>query len=293
MVRKGSPVRVRQRASGTALQRGSLIRSGSDDHFLALPSEKGSSMAADGRCAAVGCARERVPISATVPTRYTRGAKFLLRPRGEGVGEAFDADHRGLRWRAGDAVQAWFMTCGLSPYSRRAREQCRRGRAGSRYRRAQSVAVLDVGHFRRCEPALLGLAHCRPATRVASCSCGTPSAYAVPAGIRIHSGERMTLLLLVRSASAGTIASNAKRECCVSTRSLRESPLTRSPMKRAGLPGGGQSVQPKRSPGPVLASCENVTDRDLPLDRHGGARGRARYPGSVRQRGQPEGETFN
>ena len=29
----------------------------------------------------------------------------------------------------------------------------------------------------------------------------------------------------------------------------------------AGRTGGGQSAQPKRSPGPVLASCKNVTDR--------------------------------
>jgi hypothetical protein len=43
--------------------------------------------------------------------------------------------------------------------------------------------------------------------------------------------------------------------------------------------------------GSVLASCE--TDRDCHLLAPGGARRRARYAGRVRQRGQPEGETFN
>jgi hypothetical protein len=59
MVRKGSPVRVRQRALGNrAAARFSCFRSGSDDHFRALPSEKWSSMAAGGRCAAIRANRE-------------------------------------------------------------------------------------------------------------------------------------------------------------------------------------------------------------------------------------------
>ena len=53
MVRKGSPVRVRQRAlRNRATTRFSCFRRGSDDHFRALPGEKGSGVAADGRCAA-------------------------------------------------------------------------------------------------------------------------------------------------------------------------------------------------------------------------------------------------
>jgi hypothetical protein len=67
MVRKGSPVRVRQRALGNrATTRFSFFRSGSEDHFRALPSEKRSSMAADGRCVAVCATAEQVLLPAQV-----------------------------------------------------------------------------------------------------------------------------------------------------------------------------------------------------------------------------------
>jgi hypothetical protein len=53
----------------------SCFRSGSADPFRTLPSEKGSSMGAGRRCAAVGWTAERLPLSAKVPTRYTPGAR--------------------------------------------------------------------------------------------------------------------------------------------------------------------------------------------------------------------------
>ena len=47
-----------------------------DCPFRALPSEKGSSTAAGGRCAAVGWTAERLSLSAKVPRRYTGARGF-------------------------------------------------------------------------------------------------------------------------------------------------------------------------------------------------------------------------
>ncbi len=78
-VRKGSPVRVRQGAlRNRATARFSRFRSGSADPFRAVPSEKGSSVAADGRCAAAGRPAERISFSAKVPTRYTAGVRISV-----------------------------------------------------------------------------------------------------------------------------------------------------------------------------------------------------------------------
>jgi hypothetical protein len=120
MVRKGSPVRVRQRAlKNRAKTRFSRFWSGSYDHFRAPPSDKGSSMAAGRRCAAVRWTVGRFPFSAKVPTRYTTGAKLCWDRRPNG-GEAFDADQR-ARSRQPHACFAWG---GLSPW--RVRDGSRR-----------------------------------------------------------------------------------------------------------------------------------------------------------------------
>jgi hypothetical protein len=80
MVRKGSPVRVRQRAlENCAAARFSCFRSGSGDHFRALPGEKWSSMAANERCAAIRAIAERVAFRLKVPRRYTGSAESLSR----------------------------------------------------------------------------------------------------------------------------------------------------------------------------------------------------------------------
>jgi hypothetical protein len=103
MVRKGSPVRVRQRAlRSRATARFSRFRSGSADPFLTLPSENGSGMAAGRRCAAGGGPRSASRSRPKLPTRYTPGARFGC-DAWRAVGAAFAADHRGLRWRAGRA----------------------------------------------------------------------------------------------------------------------------------------------------------------------------------------------
>ena len=80
MVRKGSPVRVRQRVlRNRATARCSFFRSGSDDHFRALPSEKGSSMAADRRCAVLFRLAAASRLESKVPTRYTPGRNHCPR----------------------------------------------------------------------------------------------------------------------------------------------------------------------------------------------------------------------
>jgi hypothetical protein len=74
MVRKGSPVRVRQRAlRNRATARFPYFRSGSYDHFRTLPGEKGSSMPDDGRCTAVCASAQHVLLWPKVLTRYMPG----------------------------------------------------------------------------------------------------------------------------------------------------------------------------------------------------------------------------
>ena len=89
----------------------SCFRSGSDDHFRALPSEKGSSVAADGRCAAVCATASRFCSRLKVPRRYTAGAESLSRP--PRVSESFDADQPGPSWRAGRSGASVVMNGGL------------------------------------------------------------------------------------------------------------------------------------------------------------------------------------
>ena len=62
-----------------ATARFSCFRSGSDDHFRELPSEKGSSMAADRCCAALLRLAAASRLESKVPTRYTPGRTH--RPR--------------------------------------------------------------------------------------------------------------------------------------------------------------------------------------------------------------------
>jgi hypothetical protein len=96
MVRKGSTVRVRQRAFiNRAKTRLSRFRSGSYDHFRELPSEKGSSMAAVRRCAAVHATAERVllQVQGTDAVHAQDGISVATALRIGG--EAFDADHQG------------------------------------------------------------------------------------------------------------------------------------------------------------------------------------------------------
>jgi hypothetical protein len=74
VVRKGSPVRVRQSASKTALRRGFLLFGAAP---LTLPATSAREGVKDGRrqaCAAVRWTLERFPFSVKVPTRYTPGA---------------------------------------------------------------------------------------------------------------------------------------------------------------------------------------------------------------------------
>jgi hypothetical protein len=115
MVRKGSPVRVRQRALiNRAKARFAHFRSGSYDHFRELPSEKGSSMAA---CQAL-CSRSRDRGACPAPgPRYRRGT----RPR-RNLGRDCPANRRrSVRRRPSRAAPAsrWsgvaFVTGGLSP----------------------------------------------------------------------------------------------------------------------------------------------------------------------------------
>jgi hypothetical protein len=65
-----------------ATARFSCFRSGWDDHFRALPSEKGSSLAADRRCAALLHLAAASRLESKVPTRYTPGREPPSSQRG-------------------------------------------------------------------------------------------------------------------------------------------------------------------------------------------------------------------
>ena len=80
MVRKGSPVRVRQRALQPLYRAVSCFRSGSDDHFERFRARR----VEHGRQLALrrGWRDAELPLLAKVLTRYTPGARFHLRPPG-------------------------------------------------------------------------------------------------------------------------------------------------------------------------------------------------------------------
>jgi hypothetical protein len=106
MVRKGSPVRVRQRASETALQRGFLV-------FGAAPLTP-SELFRAGRGQAWPLAGAAPPLAgprgaSRSRPRYRRGtrrARVAGATARRNVGEAFDADQRGPGRRAGERP-AW------------------------------------------------------------------------------------------------------------------------------------------------------------------------------------------
>jgi hypothetical protein len=69
--------------------------------------------------------------------------------------------------------------------------------------------------------------------------------------------------------------------------------LKMPPLHDAAICADGRQHSPLDAiAGSVLVSCEIVTDRDRGQLASRGAQGRARYAGGVRQRWQPEGETF-
>jgi hypothetical protein len=119
--KEGSPVRVRQRALEPHYRAVFSFRSGSADPFLALPSEKGSSIAAGRRCATVRWTAERF-LSRPRYRRGTPGARFGCDAR-RTVGAAFAADHRGRAGGPAVRLHAWLVTavslarCPVAPTS--------------------------------------------------------------------------------------------------------------------------------------------------------------------------------
>ena len=126
MVSKGSPVRVRQRAlTNRATTRFSCFRSGSNDHFRALPSER-SSMAADGRCAAVCATADHVlfPAQGTEAVHGRRGVSVTTRPANRRRGVR--GSHPRACSRVGGAlVSAVASGESMRPRRRRARQVSR------------------------------------------------------------------------------------------------------------------------------------------------------------------------
>jgi hypothetical protein len=98
-----------QRSSSSTF---AVSRNSSQRHDFWPPSrtsEKRSSPAAGGRCAAVGGTAERLPLSAKVPTRYTPGAKFRCNPPANRR-EAFEPIIPACAGEPAVRLHGWFVT---------------------------------------------------------------------------------------------------------------------------------------------------------------------------------------
>jgi hypothetical protein len=148
MVRKGSTVRVRQRASQTALQSGFLL-------FGATPlTPSGPFRARRGQAwplagAAPSLARPRSG-SRFLRPRYRGGtsrARASVATAREAVGEAFDADQPGPSWRAAEQLTRGHDGRVVAVGSSGQRAMATAAPDVLATRRQQSAAVVDLGHF--------------------------------------------------------------------------------------------------------------------------------------------------
>jgi hypothetical protein len=147
MVRKGSPVRVRQRALGNrATTRFSRFRSGSDDHFRARLARRGQAWRLLGAARPFARPRSTSCSRLKVPTRYTPDAMICWRrpPNGR---RGFDAIIATCVGAGGAAACVFRDGAGCRHRILGSRQQRRRaGPAADRSRREEAPLSSNRAH---------------------------------------------------------------------------------------------------------------------------------------------------